>query len=81
MSQSLAGMKFCSRAPYISSSIFTIYIYDLLAEFEEDTFVSAFADLLIARNKDMIVASLQLEVDKVVAWSDTARLTHDSSKY
>ena len=35
-------------------------------------------DLLIARsarNKDMIVASLQQEVDKVVAWSDKARLT------
>ena len=42
--------------------LFAIYIYDLLAESEKDTFVSANADdLLIARsysNKDMIMASL-----------------------
>ena len=40
-------------------------------------------DLLIARsarNKDMIVAYLQPEVDKVVAWSDKARLTLSTSK-
>ena len=55
----------------ISFLLFTIYINDLLAEFEKHTFVSAYAgDLFIARcarNKDMIVASLQPEVDKVVA--------------
>ena len=58
---------------------FTIYIDDLLVEFEKYTFVGAYADdLLIARsaqNKDLIVVSLLPEVDKVVAWSDKARLT------
>ena len=40
-------------------------------------------DLLIARsarNKDMILASIQREVDKVVALSDKARLTFNTSK-
>ena len=64
--------------------IFTIYIDDLLAEFEKDASVSAYAgDLLVvrsARNKDIIVASLQPEVDKVVAWSHKATLTHIISK-
>ena len=50
----------------------------------KDTLVSAYADnLLIARNtrnKDMIVASLQPEVDIVVAWSDKARLTLSTFK-
>ena len=54
----------------LSPLFFTIYMSDLLAEFERDTFVSAYADdLLIARsayNKDMILASLLLEVCKVV---------------
>ena len=63
----------------LSPLFFTIYMSDLLAEFERDTFVSAYADdLLIARsayNKDMILASLLLEVCKVVDWSDKARLT------
>ena len=43
--------------------------------------MSAYADdLLVAHSKDMIVASLQPEVDKVVAWSDKARLTHNTFK-
>ena len=62
---------------------FTICINDLLAEIE-DTFVSAYADdMLIARstrNKNMIVVSLQPEVDKVDAWSDNARLTLNITK-
>ena len=41
------------------SIFFSIYINDLLAEFEKDTFVSAYSDdMLIARsahNKDIIV--------------------------
>ena len=40
-------------------------------------------DLLIARsvrNKDMIVASIQLEGDKMVVWSDKARLTSNTTK-
>ena len=55
---------------------FRINNNDLLAEIEKDTFMSAYAvDLMIARcarNKDMIVASLQPEVDIVVAWSNKA---------
>ena len=73
-----------SQGSVISPLIFTIYIDDLLAEFVKDTFVSAYADDLLlarsARNKDKIVASLQAEVDKVVAWSDKTRLTHNTSK-
>ena len=46
--------------------------------------MSAFADDLLtarsARNKDMIMASLQPEVDKVVAWSDKAGLTLNKPK-
>ena len=41
-------------------------------------------DLLIvpsACNEDMIMASLQLEVDKVVAWSAKVRLILNSSKF
>ena len=61
----------------------TIYINDLIAEFK-NTFVSVNADDLLiahnARNKNIIVASLQPQEDKVVAWSDTARLNHNTSK-
>ena len=68
----------------LSPLLLTIYIDDLLAECEEDSFVSVYVDdLLIARsahNKDMIVASLQPEVDKVIDWSTKAILTLNSSK-
>ena len=68
----------------LSSLLFTIYMNDLMAEFEKDTLVSAYADDVLtaccARNKDMIVASPQPEVYKVVARSDKARLTHSTSK-
>ena len=67
----------------MSPLLFTIYVNDLLSEFE-DTFVSAYADDLLiarsARNKVMIVASSQPEVYKVVAWSDKARLALNTSK-
>ena len=66
------GLPLCS---VLSPLFFTIYVYNLLALFKKDTFVSAYADDLLiarsARNKDMIVASLQPE-DKVVVWSDKA---------
>ena len=58
----------------LSPLLFTININDLLVKFEEDTFVSTYADyLVIARTKDMIIASLQ-PVDKVIAWSTKTRL-------
>ena len=63
--------------------LFTIYIDNILAEFEKDTFVSTYADDLLiarsARNKNMIVAPLQ-PIDRVVVWSDKARLTLNTSK-
>ena len=66
------------------SVLSTIYINDLLSEFEKNTFVSVYADYLLiassSRNKDMVVTSLQPEVDKVVAWSDKVRLTLNTSK-
>ena len=63
-----------------SHLLFTIYINDLLGEFE-DAFVSDYADdLLISRNKDMMLASLQPEVCKVFTWSDKANLTLNTSK-
>ena len=44
----------------LSSILFTIYIDDLLTEFQKDTFISAYADDPLtarsARYKDMIVA-------------------------
>ena len=71
------------QGPVLSLLRFTMYINDLMARFENDTFESAYADdLSIARsvrNKDMIVASLQ--EDEMVAWSDKARLTLNTSKY
>ena len=64
--------------------LFTISINDLLAEFKDDSFVSGYADdqaiANSAHNKDMIIASLQQEVDNVVEWSAKARLTLNSSK-
>ena len=73
------GRSAPGRSP--SPLLFAIYINDLLVEFEDNTLVSAYADdLVIARNKDMIITSLQPEVDKVVAWSAKARLTLNSSK-
>ena len=73
-----------SQGSIFFSLLFTIYLDDILDEFEDDTFVSADADdVLIARgtsNEDMIVASLQPEVDNLVAWSAKARLTLESSK-
>ena len=47
--------------------------------------MSAYAVYLLivcsARNKDMIVASLQPEVDKVSAWSVLVRLIHRTFKF
>ena len=67
----------------ISPLRFAMYIDDLLTEFVKDTFVSAFADdLLIARRSsydNMMVASIQPEVDGVAVWSDRARLALETS--
>ena len=65
--------------PHPFSLLFRIYINDLLVEFVEDTSIGAYADDLdiarrahSARNEDVIIASLQPEVEKVVALSAKA---------
>ena len=74
---SITFMEGLRQGAFLLPLLITIYKNNLLTEFQKDTIVSANSDdLLIAssgRNKDMIVASLQSEVDKVVAWSDKAR--------
>ena len=66
------------------SVLFSIYIEELF-DFEDDAFVSAYADdLTIARstcNKDIIITSLQPEADKVVTRSAKTRLTLNSSMF
>ena len=61
-----------------------IYINGLLMQFEDTTLVSANADdLAIACSGESIIdmtKKLQKEVDKVVKWSDDARLTLDTNK-
>ena len=60
--------------------LFKIYANDLQTELKNDTFVSAYDDdPLIARSVRK-KALLQPEVDKVVFWSDKARLTLSTSK-
>ena len=74
----------CPRAHFILPFFFAIYVDYLIADFEMDTFVSAYADdqltVLIVCNEDMIVASLQPELDKVVVCSYKVRLTLITSK-
>ena len=68
----------------MSPLLFVIYINDLLMQFEDTTLVSAYADdLAIAcsgRSKIDMTKKLQKEVDKVVKWSDDARLTLNTNK-
>ena len=65
--------------------LFTIHINGLLDQFGEDTLVSAYADDLViakrGRNKDIVMAELQKEVDKVAAWSNTVKLTLNTTKF
>ena len=68
----------------LSPLLFVIYINDFLMQFEDTTLVSAYADdLAIAcsgRSKIDMTKKLQKEVDKVVKWSDDARLTLNTNK-
>ena len=63
----------------LSPLLFVIYVNDLLMQFEDTTLVNVYADdLAIAcsgRSKTDMTKKLQKEVDKIVKWSDDARLT------
>ena len=61
-----------------------LYINDLLGNFSESTMVSAYADDLAlasrGRKKEDVALRMQAEVDKVVSWSQQARLTLNAAK-
>ena len=68
----------------LSPLLFVLYINDLLGNFSESTMVSAYADdLALAchdRKKEDVALRMQAEVDKVVSWSQQARLTLNAAK-
>ena len=67
-----------------SPLLFVLYINDLLGNFSESTIVSAYADDLAltcrGRKKNDVALRMQAEVDKVVSWSQQARLTLNAAK-
>ena len=68
----------------LSPLLFVLYINDLLGNFSESTTVSAYADDLAlacrGRKKEDVDLRMQAEVDKVVSWSQHARLTLNVAK-
>ena len=68
----------------LSPLLFVLYINDLLGNFSESTMVSAYADDLAlacrGRKKEDVALRMQAEVDKVVSWSQQARLTLNAAK-
>ena len=68
----------------LSPLLFVLYINDLLGSFSESTMVSAYADDLAlacrGRKKEDVALRMQAEVDKVVSWSQQARLTLNAAK-
>ena len=64
--------------------LFVLYINDLLWNFSESTMVSAYADDLAlacrGRKKEDVALRMQAEVDRVVSWSQQARLTLNAAK-
>ena len=72
------------QASVLSSLLFVFYINDLLGNFSESTMVSAYADDLApacrGRKKEDVTLRMQADVDKVVSWSQQARLTLNASK-
>ena len=61
-----------------------LYINDLLWNFSESTMVSAYTDDLAlacrSRKKEDVALRMRAEVDKVVSWSQQARLTLNAAK-
>ena len=68
----------------LSPLLFVLYINDLLGNFSESTMVSAYADDLAltcrGRKKEDVALRMQAKVDKVVSWSQLARLTLNAAK-
>ena len=68
----------------LSPLLFVLNINDLLGNFSESTMVSAYADDLAlacrGRKKEDVALRMQAEVDKVVSWSQQARLTLNAAK-
>ena len=66
----------------LSPLLFVLCINDLLGNFGESTMVSAYADdlALACRKKEDVALRMQAEVDKVVSWSQQARLTLNAAK-
>ena len=68
----------------LSPLLFVLYINDLLGNFSESTMDSAYADDLalacLGRKKEDVALRMQAEVDKVVSWSQQARLTLNAAK-
>ena len=73
------------QSSVLSSLLFVLYINDLLGNFSESTMVIAYADDLAlacrGRKKEEVALRMQAEVDKVVSWSQQARLTLNAAKY
>ena len=63
---------------------FVLYINDLLGNISESNMVSAYADDLALAcrgcKKEDVALRMQVEVDKVVSWSQLARLTLNAAK-
>ena len=68
----------------LSPLLFVLYINDLLGNFSESTTVSAYADDLAlacrGHKKEDVALRMQAEIDKVVSWSQQARLTLNAAK-
>ena len=68
----------------LSPLLFVLYVNDLLGNFSESTMVIACADDLAlacrGRKKEDVALRMQAEVDKVVSWSQQARLTINAAK-
>ena len=68
----------------LSRLLFVLYINDLLWNFRESTMISAYTDDLAlacrVRKKEDVALRMQADVDKVVSWSQHARLTLNAAK-
>ena len=68
----------------LSPLLFVLYVNDLLGNLSEPTMVSAYADDLTlvcrGRKKEDVTLRMQAEVEKVVSWSQQARLTLNAAK-